>query len=94
MSNRTAGTTSDTFANVYRLCRLNRGNLHFRKQFFRFAGGSIYIHDTGRLVIAREHSIKPAFFANCLLGNGRNTSVDYRRHFIDRCRETDAVRLP
>lgn len=91
MSN--TGTTTDTFANVYRLCRRNRGNIHFNGQFFRFNGGDIYI--SGRdLIICREGrrtTNTPGWRVTELNLYRDRTS---RREAIEACRSVGRIPLP
>lgn len=87
------GSTNDTFRSVYRLCRQNRGNVHFDGQFFRFRGGDIYI--SGRdLIICRENrrvTTTPAWRVT-ELNLYRNR--DSRREAIAACRAAPRIPLP
>lgn len=84
-----------SFKNVYQLTRLNRGNIHFRQQFFRFeGGGSIYIADSGELVLGRVGefvSYRPGALAAHI---GCGFSLDYRKHTVERSRDAGRVPLP
>lgn len=91
-------SAKQSFHEVYKLTRLNRGNIHFRGQFFSFADkrGDIYIDDTGALVIGRlgrMQAYSAAVLSSDLIGAAKR-SLDYRRHTLDRCSEVGRVPLP
>lgn len=86
-----------SFKSVYALTRLNRNNIHFRHQFFRFADdtGCIFVGDNA-LVISRNGRYiteQPGYLAGCV-GNNSGYSVDFRKHYLDRSREVGRVPLP
>jgi hypothetical protein len=85
-----------SFREVYALTRLNRGNIHFRGQFFRFAGnrGDIFIDSTGQLVIGRVGVNLVSTPGAAAASIGMGVSKDFRRYCVDAARDTDPVPLP
>lgn len=82
-----------SFKQVYALTRLNRNNIHFNRQLFRFDGGTIYI-DGGILIICRNGrtvSDHPGFNVGAISGR---LSKHGRRYFLATSQACGPVPLP
>lgn len=82
-----------SFKEVYGLARLNRENIHFQGQEFRFPGGYIYIGDSALIIRGNDRPIfQPG---NYVPSDTRGLSRKYRRYFnVERAREVGRVPLP